>query len=39
MRSLMRNKRKIYICNRYQDGLIAKYKNPISLMINYQYTN
>ena len=39
MRSLMRNKRKIYICNRYQDGLIAKYKKPIPLMENYQYTN
>ena len=39
MRSLERNKRQIYICTRYQDGMIAKYKKPTPLMANYQYTN
>ena len=39
MRCLERNKREIYICNRYQDGLISKYKKPIPFYTNYQYTN
>ena len=39
MRSLRRNKPEIYICTRYQAGLISKYKKPIPLMEHYQYTN
>lgn len=39
MRCLKRNKRLIYLCNRYQDGRIVKYKLPIELNINYQATN
>lgn len=39
MRCLIRNKRPIYICERYQDGNISKYKNPIEIDVNYQSTN
>lgn len=39
MRCLKRNKRLLYLCNRYQDGKIVKYKSPIELKINYQATN
>lgn len=39
MRCLKRNKRLIYLCNRYQDGRIVKYKSPVKLKINYQATN
>ena len=39
MRCLKRNKRLIYLCNRYQDGRIVKYDSPIELKINYQATN
>ena len=39
MRCLKRNKRSIYLCNRYQDGLIEKYKSPEPLDVNYQATN
>lgn len=39
MRCLKRNKRLIYLCNRYQDGRIVKYKLPVELKINYQATN
>ena len=39
MRSMIRNKRKLYLCNRYQEGLITKYGEPIELDVNYQATN
>jgi hypothetical protein len=39
MRSMRRNKRKLYLCNRYQEGLITKYGEPIELDVNYQATN
>lgn len=39
MRCMKRNKRKLYLCNRYQDGLIMKYGEPIELNMNYQATN
>lgn len=39
MRCLIRNKRTIYVCERYQDGNISKYKKPIKLDVNYQSTN
>ena len=39
MRCLKRNKRIIYLCNRYQDGKIVRYNPPIELAINYQATN
>lgn len=39
MRCMMRNKRKIYICNRYIAGNINKYHEPKIVYINYQYTN
>ena len=39
MRCLKRNKRTIYLCNQYQDGLIAKYNKPKQLNVNYQATN
>ena len=31
MRCLKRNKRIIYLCNRYQDDKIVKYKLPIEV--------
>lgn len=39
MRCLRRNKRLIYLCNRYQDGVIVKYNKPEELKVNYQATN
>lgn len=39
MRCLKRNKRIIYLCNRYQDDKIVKYKLPIEVKVNYQATN
>lgn len=39
MRILRRNKRKLYLCQKYQDGLIDKYKEPIELYENYLPTN
>lgn len=39
MRCLKRNKRLLYLCNRYQDGSIIKYQEPKELNINYQATN
>lgn len=39
MRCLIRNKRPIYVCERYQDNKISKYKEPISIELNYQCTN
>lgn len=39
MRCLRRNKRLLYLCNRYQDGNIEKFREPIPIYINYQATN
>lgn len=39
MRCLQRNKRTIYVCNRYQENLINKYTTPTPIKINYQATN
>ena len=39
MRTLLRNKRKIYLCQRYQDGNLRKFKEPIELWENYVPTN
>lgn len=39
MRCMKRNKRSIYLCTRYQDGLIVKYNKPQLLKLNYRATN
>ena len=39
MRCMQRNKRKLYLCNRYQDNLIVRYTEPKELNVNYQATN
>lgn len=39
MRCMMRNKRKLYVCNEYQDNEISKFKKPICILANYQATN
>ena len=39
MISLLRNKRKIYLCNVSLDNGIKKYAEPIKLYENYQVTN
>lgn len=39
MRTLLRNKRDIYLCQKYQDGNLTKFKEPISLKENYVPTN
>ena len=39
MRCLLRNKRTLYLCTRYQDGNIAKFNEPETIDINYQPTN
>lgn len=39
MRCLRRNKRLLYLCNRYQDGKIEKFTEPLPININYQATN
>lgn len=39
MRCLLRNKRTIHVCERYQDDKISKYKKPIEIDVNYQCTN
>ena len=39
MRNLRRNKRKLYLCQKYQDGMLDKYKEPIPLLENYVPTN
>lgn len=35
MRPLRRNKRKIYLCQKYQDGELTKFKEPIEMYENY----
>lgn len=39
MRCLQRNKRKIYVCQHYQDEHITLFKEPKQVLINYQATN
>lgn len=39
MRNLRRNKRPLYICQKYQDGLLEKFKEPVLKMENYLPTN
>lgn len=39
MRCLNRNKRTIYVCEKYVDNNITKFNNPKKIDINYQYTN
>ena len=39
MRNLRRNKRKLYLCQKYQDGMLDKYKEPMLLFENYVPTN
>jgi len=39
MRCLKRNKRTVYLCVEYQDGDISKFREPISVNINYRVTN
>ena len=39
MRCLARNKRKLYLCQEYQDGQISKFKSPVPIKTNYNFTN
>lgn len=39
MRCLKRNKRKIYVCQHYQDGYITVFREPQEVLINFQATN
>lgn len=39
MRNLRRNKRKLYLCQKYPDNLIDKFKEPMELWENYVPTN
>lgn len=39
MRNLRRNKRRLYLCQKYQDNLLNKYKEPIELWEDYLPTN
>jgi len=39
MRNLKRNKRKLYLCQKYRDGKIDKYREPILLYENFVPTN
>ena len=39
MRTLERNKRKIYICKKYEEHGLIKYKPPIEVWDNYMPTN
>lgn len=39
MRTLARNKRTLYLCQKYKDGNLIKYKKPIKLKENYLPTN
>lgn len=39
MRNLRRNKRLLYLCQKYNDGLLDKFKEPIPLLENYIPTN
>lgn len=39
MRCLERNKRELYICEKYQDGMLTKYREPKQIFVNHQVTN
>ena len=39
MRNLRRNKRRLYLCQKYQDNLLNKYKEPVELWEDYLPTN
>lgn len=39
MRNLRRNKRLLYLCQKYQDGQLDKFKEPIPKWENYVPTN
>lgn len=39
MRNLLRNRRKLYICELYEENGIRKYKEPVELKVNWQMTN
>ncbi len=39
MRNLRRNKRPLYLCKKYKDGLLDKYQDPIKIYENYIPTN
>lgn len=39
MKTLHRNKRKIYVCEAYADGHIRKFKEPVELKENWSITN
>lgn len=39
MRNLRRNKKLLYLCQKYKDDLLIKYKEPIPLYMNYEPTN
>lgn len=39
MRNLRRNKRLLYLCQKYQDGLLDKFKEPKEQWDNYVPTN
>lgn len=39
MRNLQRNKRLLYLCQKYQDGDLDKFKEPIAMYENYVPTN
>lgn len=39
MRNLQRNKRTLYLCQKYQDGYLDKYREPLELKENYMPTN
>ena len=38
MRSLRRNKKPLYLCQKYQDGLITKFREPQKIYMNYEPT-
>lgn len=39
MNNLRRNRRRIYLCQQYQDGNLRKFREPIPLRENYEPTN
>lgn len=39
MRTLQRNKRQLYLCQKYKDGNLIKFREPIFLRENYVPTN
>lgn len=39
MRCLQRNKRRLYLCEHYQNDYITLFKEPKPVLVNYQATN